>query len=96
MNDLSTFKEVDRKLTRECQRLREDSIPCSKADQGHYTFTLYYHLDNQWGQRVVTRKADGEVLEAWVFPRESLREATLNHFETLQQAVLDYMETPRA
>ena len=34
MSDLNTFKEVDRKLARECQRLREDSVPYPQADQG--------------------------------------------------------------
>ena len=92
MNDLNTFKEVDRKLTRECQRLREDSTPCSGADRGYYTFTLYYHLDDQWGQRVVTRRAEGEVLEAWAFPREPLFQATQLHYETLQQAFMDFLK----
>lgn len=92
MNDLNTFKEVDRKLTRECQRLREDSTPYSKGDHGYYTFTLYYHLDAQWGQRVVTRRADGKVLEAWVFPREPLFQAAQFHYETLQQAFMDFLE----
>lgn len=92
MNDLNTFKEVDRKLTRKCQRLREDSTPHLEADQGYYTFTLYYHLDDQWGQRVVTRRADGRVLEAWVFPQEPLLQAAQLHYETLQQAFMDFLK----
>lgn len=92
MNDLTTFKEIDRKLTRECQRLREDSVPCPQADQGHYTFTLYYHLDDQWGQRVVTQRDNGRTLEAWVFPREPLFQAAQLHYETLQQAFMDFLK----
>ena len=92
MNDLNTFKEVDRKLTDECQRLREDTTPEYGVDQGYFTFTLYYHLDAQWGQRVVTRRAKGEILEAWVFPREPLFQASQLHYETLQQAFTDYLK----
>lgn len=92
MNDLSTFKEVDRKLTRECQRLWEGSTPCPRVGREYYTFTLYYHLDDQWGQRVVTRRDDGRVQEAWVFPREPLFQAAQLHYETFQQAFMDFLK----
>ena len=39
-----------------------------------------------------TRRADGEVLEAWVFPREPLFQAAQHHYETLQQAFMDFLE----
>ena len=96
MNALRDAVNLERELVAECQRYREDTTPLSSRGSGYFTFALYYHLDKDWGQRVVTYREAGKILDIWVFPRESLREATLNHFETLQQAVLDYQEASQA
>lgn len=96
MNTLCDAVNLERKLVAECQRYREDTTPMSYRGPGHFTFTLYYHLGKDRGQRVVTHREAGKILDIWVFPRESLREATLNHFETLQQATLDYHEASQA
>lgn len=96
---MTTIREainLGNKLVTECQRYREDTTPLSSKEPGYLIFTLYYHLDKGWGQRVVTHREAKKILDIWVFPRESLKEATLNHFETLQQAVLDYQEASKA
>lgn len=96
MNTLRDAVNLERELVAECQRYREDTAPLISREPGYFTFTLYYHLDKNWGQRVVTLREAGKIRDIWVFPRESLREATRNHFETLQQAVLDYQEASQA
>lgn len=96
MNTIREAVNLECELVAECQKYREDTTPLDARGIGYFTFALYYHLGKNWGQRVVTYRESGKILDIWVFPRESLREATLNHFETLQQAVLDYQGAPQA
>lgn len=93
MNDLNTALETQRELTSACQQYREDPVPLSRGGNEYFSFFLYYHFEEGWGQRVVTRRASFRTLEAWVFPKEPIEQAFRNHFSTLQQASLDYLET---
>ena len=93
MNSINKAQEVIKDLLNECQRYREEDVPESYTGQGYFTFTLYYHLEEGWGQRVVTYRTGSQVRDIWIFPREPMRDASENHFETLKQANLDYMES---
>ena len=96
MNTVRDAVNLERELVAECPRYSEDTASLSSRRPGHFTSTLYYRLDKNWGRRVVAHREAGKIRDILAFPRESLREVTLNHFETLQQAVLGYQEASQA